>query len=101
MVAINSLVGTTPDWLAGLIVWLLLINAAAFMLMGLDKSKARQGRWRIPEKTLFGVAFVGGSAGILVGMLLFRHKTRHRSFTWGMPAILLIQACLIVVLLFF
>lgn len=97
----GNLAGTTPDWMAILIIWLLLINGLAVILMGLDKSKARQRRWRIPEKTLFGVALIGGSAGILAGMWLFRHKTRHQSFTWGIPAILLFQAGLIAAVLFF
>lgn len=101
MPASGSLTGIAPDWLACLVIWLLLIDGLAVILMGVDKSKARQGRWRIPEKTLFSIAFIGGSAGILAGMWLFRHKTRHQSFTWGIPAILLVQAGLIAAVLFF
>lgn len=74
-----------------LLLGLLLLNAAAFLLMRIDKEKARRHRWRIPEATLFTLAALGGSPGILAGMYAFRHKTRHRSFTWGIPAILALQ----------
>ena len=56
------------------------MSLAALILYGADKSKARRGAWRIPEKVLLGVAFFGGAAGGLCGMLLFRHKTRHWYF---------------------
>ena len=59
-----------------------------------DKRKARRDKWRISEKTLFLLALAGGSAGSLLGMKLFHHKTRHRLFTIGMPAILLVQLVL-------
>lgn len=68
--------------------------------MGIDKLKARKRGFRIPEATLFLVALMGGSIGSLVGMYLFRHKTRHRKFTIGMPIILLLQIALIAFLLF-
>lgn len=76
------------------LLYLLLINAAAFLLMLVDKSKARKNRWRIPERTLFGSALLGGSIGAILGMYTFRHKTRHLSFTLGMPAILIAQVAL-------
>lgn len=63
-----------------------------FTLMGLDKEKARNKKWRIPEKTLFLVALIGGSLGSWCGMYLFHHKTRHWYFVWGMPIIFGIQA---------
>ena len=56
------------------------LSAAAFIAYGADKSKARRGAWRIPEKVLLGLSFFGGAAGGLCGMLLFRHKTRHWCF---------------------
>ena len=56
------------------------LSAAAFIAYGADKSKARRGAWRIPEKVLLGLSFYGGAAGGLCGMLLFRHKTRHWYF---------------------
>lgn len=74
---------------------LLLINAAGFLLMHLDKQKARRHRRRISEATLFTVAALGGSLGVWAGMYAFRHKTLHRSFTWGIPAILLGQLLLV------
>ena len=76
------------------LLYLLLINAAAFLLMLVDKLKAKKNRWRIPERTLFGSALLGGSIGAILGMYTFRHKTRHLSFTLGMPAILLAQVAL-------
>ena len=74
-----------------ILLWLLGINAAGFLLMGLDKWKAKRGAWRIPEKTLFTAAFLGGTVGVIAGMNTFRHKTRHRKFAWGLPALLILQ----------
>jgi len=74
-----------------LLLWLLGINAAGFLLMGLDKWKARRGAWRIPEKTLFTAALLGGTVGVITGMRTFRHKTRHRKFAYGLPALLILQ----------
>ena len=72
-------------------IYLVFINILAFVLMGTDKAKAKRNAWRIPEKTLFLSAILGGSIGAILGMQLFRHKTRHRSFVLGMPAILAAQ----------
>lgn len=79
-----------------LIVYLLLINAAAFLLMLADKRKARKNLWRIPEATLMLSAALGGSIGALAGMYTFRHKTKHPKFTIGVPAILIAQVALAV-----
>lgn len=79
-------------------IYLAAANVLAFSLMGADKYKAQRGRWRIPERTLFLSAILGGSLGAILGMGLFRHKTRHRSFVIGMPAILAAQVVLAVVL---
>ena len=76
------------------LLYLLLINAAAFVLMLVDKEKARHHRWRISERTLVGSAILGGSLGALAGMYLFRHKTRHEKFVLGIPAILAAQLIL-------
>ena len=73
------------------LIYLLTINAAAFVFMLLDKWKAKKNRWRIPEATLMTLAALGGSIGSLLGMYLFRHKTRHPKFTLGIPAILALQ----------
>ena len=76
------------------LLYLLLINAVAFVLMLADKQKARKKRWRIPERTLIGSALLGGSLGALLGMYTFRHKTKHLKFTLGVPAILMAQIAL-------
>lgn len=74
-----------------IVVYLLLINAAGFLLMLADKYKARKNRWRIPEAALMAVAALGGSVGSLLGMYTVRHKTRHPKFTIGIPVILALQ----------
>ena len=76
------------------LLYLLLINAAAFLLMLVDKLKAKKNRWRIPERTLILSAAFGGSIGALLGMYTFRHKTKHLKFTLGIPAILIAQIAL-------
>ena len=78
--------------------YLLLVNLAGFLLMGLDKRRARRGAWRISEKALFLPAVLGGSLGSIVGMRTFRHKTKHWYFKYGMPAILVAQVLLFVLL---
>ncbi len=78
------------------LLYLLLINAAAFVLMLVDKVKAKKNRWRIPERTLMLSAALGGSVGALLGMYTFRHKTKHIKFTLGVPAILAVQIALAV-----
>ena len=74
-----------------LLAYLLLINAVGFLLMLIDKWKARKNRWRIPEATLMTVAALGGSVGSLAGMYTVRHKTQHLKFTVGIPLILVVQ----------
>ena len=81
-----------------LISYVVIMNIVAFCAMGIDKWKAKKRKWRIPEATLFILAAVGGSIGAIAGMYTFRHKTKHRSFVWGMPAILIAQIILIIVL---
>lgn len=82
-----------------LLYYLLIINAFGYVIMLIDKKKAQKGAWRIPEATLMTVAILGGSVGSFVGMYQFRHKTRHKKFTLGIPAILLIQLAVIYLLL--
>ena len=74
--------------------WVLVFSLADFLLMGVDKRRARRGAWRVPEKTFFLVALLGGSPGAILGMRLFHHKTRHWYFKWGLPAILIAQLAL-------
>lgn len=75
--------------------YLLLVNLTGFILMGADKHKAKKRAWRISERTLFLVAILGGSIGSMLGMYTFRHKTKHKKFVIGIPALILIQTGLI------
>lgn len=84
-----------PVILAAL-VYLALVNVIAFAVYGADKRRAKKDKRRVPEKTLFLLAIIGGSVGALAGMYTFRHKTRHWYFVWGIPAILVIQIALTV-----
>lgn len=77
-----------------LLIYLVLVNAAAFFLMLADKLKAKKGAWRIPERTLIGISVIGGSIGAIAGMNLFRHKTQHPKFYIGLPVILASQVIL-------
>lgn len=77
-----------------LLIYLLTMNALGFLLMLADKRRARKNRWRVPERTLMTVAALGGSVGSLLGMYTFRHKTRHKKFTLGIPALLVAQIAL-------
>ena len=81
------------------LLYLLIINALGFLLMLIDKWKAKKNHWRIPEATLFLAALIGGSIGSMAGMYLFRHKTKHIKFIVGMPLILVLQivACVLIV----
>lgn len=79
--------------------YLLAVNLLTFISYGIDKWKARHNRWRIPEATLLLFAALGGSIGALLAMRVFRHKTQHKKFRYGVPAILIVQmavACVIV-----
>lgn len=79
-----------------LLVYLFIINAAGFVLMLVDKYKAKKNLWRIPEATLMGTAIIGGSLGCLAGMYTARHKTQHLKFTLGIPLILAAQFVVLV-----
>ncbi len=82
-----------------LISYLLIINAAAFILMLADKRKARKNLWKIPEIVLLGAALLGSDIGVMSGLYLVRCKTRQPKFTVGIPAILAAQILLTVILL--
>lgn len=73
------------------IIYIMIMNIISFFVMYSDKKRAIKGRWRIPEKTLFLLALLGGSAGGILGMYTFRHKTKHWYFVIGMPVILFLQ----------
>jgi len=77
--------------------YLLIVNVLGFVLMFVDKKRAQNNQWRIKEATLFLSAAIGGSIGSMLGMKVFRHKTKHLSFLIGMPAIFIVQIALVVV----
>lgn len=79
-----------------LAIYLVIINLVGVFVMWADKRKAQKDKWRIPEKTLFLVALLGGCLGTTLGMYLFRHKTKHWYFKYGMPVILVTEAALLV-----
>ena len=81
-----------------MLIYLCIVNAAGFLLMLLDKLKAKKNLWRIPEATLFTVAAIGGSLGCILGMYTVRHKTKHPKFTIGMPLILSVQVIAIILI---
>jgi len=74
-----------------LALYLLAVNLAAFVLMGVDKGRAKRDAWRIPERTLFLPALLGGALGGTLGMRAFHHKTRHWYFRYGFPLLLVLQ----------
>lgn len=76
------------------LLWLACASGLDFVLMGVDKRRARRDLWRVPEKTFFLLALLGGTPGALLGMWVFRHKTRHWYFRYGLPALLLAQLVL-------
>ena len=82
-----------------LFIYLALINIIGFALMEIDKKRAIRGAWRISESSLFLTAVLGGSIGCILGMQLFRHKTKHWYFKYGMPAILILQVAATIFLL--
>jgi uncharacterized membrane protein YsdA (DUF1294 family) len=71
---------------------LLIFNLVGMVIVAVDKHKAIHHRWRIPERVFFVMAICGAGLGVYWGCLLFRHKTRHKSFMWGLPVILMLQA---------
>ena len=75
----------TPVYI--LIIW----NIIVMLIYGIDKAKAKTGAWRVPEKTLIALALCMGAAGALIGMRVFHHKTRHKLFTVGVPACLVLN----------
>ncbi|MCY6485117.1 DUF1294 domain-containing protein [Clostridium aestuarii] len=81
--------------LYGFYIYLIIINLYGVIIMYSDKRKAKRGDWRIPEAKLFKTALIFGSVGIMLGMRLFRHKTKHFKFVYGIPIILFIQIYLI------
>lgn len=79
-----------------IVFYLVILNVLTFLLYGIDKWKAKRSRWRIPESALLGMAAVGGSVGAWLGMRVWHHKTQHKKFRYGVPAILVAQIVLLV-----
>ena len=88
----------TPEMI---ILYVLIINLIGFLIMGLDKFKAKKGFWRTPEKTIFTITLLGGGIGTVTGMYLIRHKTKKMKFTIGLPTILISEIVLIIYFVFF
>lgn len=91
--------------MAKIVVYLLLLYIAAvnlltFIVYGIDKWKSKRSKWRIPESTLIWLSVFGGSIGALAGMSVWRHKTQHKKFRYGIPLILAAQVALVIWLLF-
>ncbi|MBO4654144.1 MAG: DUF1294 domain-containing protein [Bacteroidales bacterium] len=84
-----------------IIFYLMIINIITFFLYGVDKWKAQRSHWRIPESALLGMAAIGGSVGAWLGMQVWRHKTQHSIFRYGVPIILMVQVALLVWILFY
>ena len=80
--------------------YLIVINILTFLVYGIDKWKARNGKWRISEATLLLLAVIGGSVGAWAGMSVWHHKTLHKKFRYGVPMILIIQVALIIYMLY-
>ncbi len=78
------------------VIYVIIINIIGFLAMWIDKVKAKRGSWRIPEKTLFTITFLGGGFGTIAGMYTFRHKTKKMRFTIGFPVILLTEIFLVI-----
>jgi uncharacterized membrane protein YsdA (DUF1294 family) len=79
-----------------IVFYLVILNVLTFLLYGIDKWKAKRSRWRIPESALLGMAAVGGSVGAWLGMRIWHHKTQHKKFRYGVPAILVAQIVMLV-----
>ena len=82
-----------------IVIYLILINIIAFLAMYIDKRKAKKSKRRIPEKTLFILVGLGGGIGGILGMYLFRHKTKKTRFVIGFPAILIFEALVVIAIL--
>ena len=77
------------------LIYLAVINVVTFFMYGIDKWKAKKSKWRIPEATLLMMAVVGGSIGAWLGMKVWHHKTLHKKFRFGVPAIIIVQLAII------
>ena len=81
------------------LIYLAVINVVTFFMYGIDKWKAKKSKWRIRETALLGLAVLGGSIGAWLGMKVWHHKTQHKKFKYGVPAIFIVQLAIIIYLL--
>lgn len=79
-----------------ILIYLIIINIIGFLVMFIDKQKAKKGSWRIPENTIFVITAIGGGIGTIAGMYKFRHKTKKKIFTIGLPFLLIMDILLII-----
>ena len=84
-----------------IIIYFIIINILGFLIMFIDKQKAKKGKWRIPEKTIFIVTALGGGIGTIAGMYTFRHKTQKVGFVVGLPLITIVKIKKIIYFLYF
>lgn len=84
-----------------ILLYLLMVNLMGFFMMWSDKRKAKKGKWRIPEQTLFVVTALGGGIGTIAGMYTFRHKTQKLKFTIGLPALVILEIIAVIYIKFF
>ena len=92
----NTISITEIFTLKNILLYLLIINLIGFFMMWSDKRKAKKGKWRIPEQTLFIVTAIGGGIGTIAGMYTFRHKTKKLKFTIGLPALVILEILIII-----
>ena len=92
----NTILITDVFTLKNILLYLLIINIIGFFMMWSDKRKAKKGKWRIPEQTLFIVTAIGGGIGTIAGMYTFRHKTKKLKFTIGLPALVILEILIII-----
>ena len=84
-----------------IIIYLIIINIIGFLVIYIDKQKAKKGKWRIPEKTIFIITVLGGGIGTISGMYAFRHKTQKLHFTIGLPTITILEIIGVIYFTFF
>ena len=91
----NLVVTSMKDYQHIVLIYLVIINVVTFFMYGIDKWRARKSKWRIKETTLLGMAVLGGSVGAWLGMKAWHHKTLHKKFIYGVPAIIIVQLAII------
>ena len=80
--------------------YIILMELIGFVVCGVDKHKAKKGKWRISEAAIIGIAALGGGLGVLAGMKLFRHKTKHKKFTVGVPLIIILHILILAAVIY-